>query len=119
MQWIFLIGNQSFGMKTIKNMQFLSDVISYDVSQIPGRYCVDFGEAHVFFDQDVDLIGFEDTLSIVPFGNPSIITVTFTSRECVEKILTQKDLPQDIYVDNDHGLVMPLKELILFGTPLN
>ncbi len=119
MQWFFLIGSQTFNLEAIKNLKILADVTSYDVKQIPGRFCVDFGDEHIFFDREVDLTSFEETLSAVPFDNPTIIMVSFTSQKCVETILTQKDLPQDIYVDNDHGLVIPLNEFILQGMPLN
>ena len=57
MQWFFLICSQTFNLEAIKNLKILADVTSYDVKQIPGRFCVDFGDEHIFFDREVDLTG--------------------------------------------------------------
>lgn len=48
MQWIILIGDENFNMSTIKSINHYGCIECYDVSSIEERYCVNFGEDHIF-----------------------------------------------------------------------
>ena len=50
MRWLILIGNEKFDLNTIKSIKHYGCVNCYDVPNIAGRYCVDFGKDHIFYD---------------------------------------------------------------------
>ena len=120
MQWIILIGDEKFDLNTIKAIKHNDSVSSYDVTELKGRYCVDFGEDHIFYDFD-DISGDyeENELSRLPYDNPNFIMMIYTSKNRIRSILKQDDFPGNIYVDNDCGLILPIKEFIELGMPLD
>lgn len=120
MQWIILIGDEKFDLNTIKAIKHNDSVSSYDVTELKGRYCVDFGEDHIFYDFD-DISGDyeENELSRLPYDNPNFIMMIYTSKSRIRSILKQDDFPNNIYVDNDFGLILPIKEFIELGMPLD
>ena len=119
MKWLILIGDANFGMDTIKSINHYGSVASYDVVEIDGRYCVDFGEDHIFYDEDSNISDYEEDLKLVPFTNPKILIMLFTSKECAKKILMQDNFPQDIYIDNDFGIITSIRNFISLGMPLD
>ena len=106
MKWIFLIGNETFNVETVKKLKHADMVCSYDED---GRYCVDFGDDHIFYEGDMPML---------PFINPTIIMMTYTSSERVRKVLSRDNFPKDIYIDNDFGLIVSLTEFINLGMPM-
>lgn len=120
MQWIILIGDEKFDLNTIKAIKHNDSVSSYDVTELKGRYCVDFGEDHIFYDFD-DISGDyeENELSRLPYDNPNFIIMIYTSKSRIRSILKQDDFPDNIYFDNDFGLILPIKEFIELGMPLD
>lgn len=121
MQWIILIGNQNLTLDRIKRVQHHNCVNSYDVGTIKNRYCVDFGDDHIFYDfEDTPFLDeYEnDELKNIPFKNPNFIIMTYTSLNIVREVLQQADFPNDIYVDNDFGLILPIKDFIALDMPV-
>ena len=57
MKWIFLIGNETFNVETVKKLKHADMVCSYDED---GRYCVDFGDDHIFYEQMTNIDEFEE-----------------------------------------------------------
>lgn len=90
------------------------------MSGIEGRYCINFGEDHIFYDYDEILDDFdEDELDKIPYSKPHFITMTYTSKSCVRNVLQQDNFPTDIYIDNDLGLILPVKKFVQQGMPLD
>ena len=120
MQWIILIGNENFDLNTIKTVEHYGSIDSYDVPEIEGRYCVDFGEDHIFYDY-VDIIEEyeKDELNEISYVNPSFIMMIYTSKTRIRNILKQDNFPDNIYIDNDFGVILPIKEFIEMGMPLD
>lgn len=106
----------------IKGFEHPNSINSYDVTEIKNRYCVDFGIDHIYYDYDETgtiLMDFEkEDLDKIPFKNPHIITMTYTSEDRLRNILQQNNLLKGIYVDNDHGLIIPIEEFVKLGMPL-
>lgn len=119
MKWIFLIGEEDFDINSLKKLEYSGASSTYDVKEIVGRYCLDYGDEHVYYDIVTDLTDFQDDISTIPYNNPSIVMMTYTSTEIVRGILRQKDFPKDIYIDNDLGLTVPLRDFIDLGMPMN
>lgn len=119
MKWIFLIGEEDFNISTLKTLKYSGINLAYEVDDIWGRYCLDYGDEHVFFDVVTDFDDFIEDIEIVPYKTPSIVMMTYTSAELARNILRQNDFPQDIYVDNDLGFIAPLKDFIDLGMPMN
>ena len=120
MQWIILIGDENFDMSTIKSINHYGSIECYDVSGIAGRYCVNFGEDHIFYDYDEISDDFdEDELNKIPYSNPHFLTMIYTSKSCVRNVLQQDNFPSDIYIDNDHGLILPIEKFVQQGMPLD
>jgi len=120
MKWILLIGDENFSLDIIKAINHKDCIRCCDVDE--NRFLVDFGTDHIFYDYDVTqttLMEYEkDELEKIPFKNPRIIIMTYTSEERLKDILKQNDFPKGIYVDNDFGLIVPLEEFIKLGIPL-
>lgn len=120
MQWIILIGDERFDLNKIKAIEHYGSIDSYDVPEIEGRYCVDFGDDHIFYDFNDMIEDYEkDELNNIPYDNPNFVTVIYTSKNCIRNILKQDDFPDIIYVDNGFGLILPIKEFIELGMPLD
>ena len=119
MQWIILIGDENFNLNALKSIKHKGCTRCYDVPGIKGRYCVEFEQEHIFYDFDLDVGELAENLSKVPYKKPHFIMMIYKSEELVKHILKLKDFPNTIYVDNDYGLVLPLKEFIEIGMPLD
>ena len=117
MQWIILIGDENFNLDVIKNIKHYESI---DSDEIDGnRYCVDYGKDHVFYDDPGNIIDDyeEESRLKIPFKNPNFIMMVYTSKNLMEKILQQDNYLQDVYIDNDHGKILPIKEFIKIGMP--
>lgn len=88
--------------------------------EIKGRHCVDYGTDHVFYDCGANLIEEyeKEDLPKIPFNNPNFIMMVYTSEDRVKKVLQQNNFLKGIYVDNDHGLIVPIEEFIHLGMPV-
>lgn len=119
MRWLILIGDEDFDLNTIKSLEHYGCIGCYDVPEIKGRYCVDYGEDHIFYDYDDGMDGYdEEDLLKIPYSNPHFITMIYTSETRVRNVLSQEKFP-NIYVDNDFGIILPLQEFIQYGMPLD
>lgn len=117
-QWITLIGDEHFGLEVIRSIEHEGCLDCYDVSGMD-RYCVDFGSDHIFYDCSDAITDYsEEDLRQVPYAKPQFVTMIYTSRECVKKVLSQKNYPTKIYIDNDYGTILPIEEFIESGMPL-
>lgn len=118
MQWITLIGDKNFNLNVLKSLKYNGSINCYDVSGFEQKYCVDFGTDHIFYDYITDITDFEDDLDKIPYLNPRFITMVYTSELRLKSILLQNDFPSNIYIDNDYGLIAPIKKFIELGMPL-
>jgi beta-glucanase (GH16 family) len=121
LQWIVLIGDENFNLSSIKSIIHNDAVQSYGVTEISGRYCFDFGKDHIFYDFSNDIINdyTPEELLKIPFKNPMFIMMVYTSEERMRKVLQQKNYLNNIYIDNDHGLIVPISEFIKHGMPVS
>ncbi len=119
MKWISLICKKDFDINLLKKIDYIGSVSAYDVKEIEGRFCVDYGDEHVFFDVINDCNDYEEELEKVPYFQPTIVMMSYTSIKIARNILIQADFPDDIYIDNDFGVVVPLKQFISMGMPMD
>lgn len=119
MRWSILIGDADFGLNTIKSIKHDGCVRCYDVELLGKRYCVDYGENHIYYDYNQNIDEFEEDFTKVPYLTPHFITMIYTSGECVKNVLQLESFPKNIYIDNDHGVVLPIEEFIRLGMPLD
>jgi len=121
MRWITLIGDESLCLDTIKKIEFYGSISRYEVTGIRNRYCVDYGNDHMFYDYLGDSVGDydEQDLKIIPFHKPHFIMIVYTSRERMNIVLKQNNFPKGIYVDNGNGHIIPIEELIELEMPLD
>ena len=118
MQWIILIGDENFDISSIKAIEHYESINCYDVDE--GRYCVDNGKDHIFYDLDNLTDDYEeDELLKIPFKNPRFIVMVYTSKELMKKILQQDNYLRNIYVDNDHECILPIEKFIEIGMPVD
>lgn len=120
MQWITLIGDENFSLNTIKAMEHHGSISCYDVPEMKARYCVDYGNDHIFYDDQGTLIGdYEETdLIKIPFKKPYFVIMTYTSEEILKRVLQQNNFLDGIYVDNGYDLIVPIEEFIKLGMPM-
>jgi hypothetical protein len=121
LQYIILIGNEELTLNSVKTIEHYGCISSYDVTEITGRFCVDYGKDHVFYDYDNSIKSdYEDyDLEKIPFSNPHFIMMVYKSEERMRNILCQKNFIKEIYVDNNYGLILPIEEFIKLGMPMD
>ncbi len=122
MNWILLIGDEKFNLDRIKAFKHPNSINCYDVTEIRNRFCVDFGTDHIFYDYNETgtiLMDYKkEELEKMPFKNPHVITMTYTSEKRLKNILQQKNFLEGIYVDNDYSLIIPIEEFVKLGMPI-
>ena len=114
MKWIILISDKPLCLDRIKNIVHDDSIGNYFVDK--NRVCVDFGDDHIFYDyvekneikNDYEL----DEWAKIPYDNPHFIMMVYTSDERLKKVLSQQNFLKDIYVDDDHGQILPIEEFI-------
>lgn len=113
MQWIILIGNEGFNLKLIRNLQH--NRANSSTSLTENRFVVDYGNDHVFYESVEDIINDyeEDDKKRIPFPNPQFIMMTYTNEKLMKQILSQKNFPRDIYIDDDNGNILPIEEFVI------
>ena len=116
MKYISILGDRNLTLTSIQNMKHSGAVRTYPVSDY--RFCAEFPDGHIFFDYDTDLSDWKDELEKLHFQAASVIMIVYQNAANVRHVLTQPDFPQDIYVDNDFGMLLPLKEYIAVGMPM-
>jgi hypothetical protein len=120
MQYIVLIGDNNLTLDAIKSVEHYGSIKRYEVPEIEGRYCVDYGKEHIFYDfesgveQDYE----KEDLQKIPFSEPHFIMMVYSSEKYMKRVLQQNNFLKGIYVDNDHGLILPLEEYIRLGMPV-
>ncbi|SHM39039.1 hypothetical protein [Ruminococcus flavefaciens] len=117
MKWITLIGDDTLTLKLIKDMKHTGALKAYDVKT--NRFCLEYSDGHILYDFDTDLSDWQDDLADLPFKATCCIMMIYTNSKNVRNELLQPDFPQNVYVDNDHGIILPLKEYIAVGMPMD
>ena len=99
MQYIILIGDQSFNLDSVKNVKHGDARCHIDES----RSSVDFGEDYIIYNFVADFINeyTKKERRKIPFGNPNFIIMAYKSIDRVRQVLKQNDFPKGIYVDDD------------------
>jgi hypothetical protein len=121
MKYIILIGDETLTLDSLKSIDHLGSVNGYDVTELNNRYCINFGSDHIFYDyegsstEDYE----ENDLKKIPYTNPNFIVMVYTSVERMKKVIQQENFLQNIYIDNDFGLIVPIEEFIKAGMPLH
>ena len=114
MQWIILIGDRNLTLDSVKAIKHFDSIKSYDVPEMGARYCVDYGDDHIFYDyedgEDAIRDFEEEDLKKIPFSNIHTITMVYQSEERMKEILRQDNFLRGIYIDDDHGHIMPIEE---------
>ncbi len=110
MEWVILIGSDDLDINSVRKIKHFGQNKVTDLS--PNRFVVDYGDEHVFYEYVEDLINDyeEEELKAIPFDNPHFIIMTYTSEELMKKILSQDNFLKDIYVDDDNGNILPIKQ---------
>ena len=116
MKWIGIIGDRNLTLASIQRMKHTGAVRTYHVSD--ERYCVEYPDGHIFFDYDTDLSDWKDDIDKLPFMAEAVIMIVYQNAANVRHVLMQTDFPQNVYVDNDFGVLLPLKDYIAAEMPM-
>ncbi|TCS94299.1 hypothetical protein [Hazenella coriacea] len=112
MHSIILIGDENFGIESVTQVSHAGNVKGYMLNKT--RYVVEFEDGHIYYDFIADIIDEydEEELLQIPFASPHFITMTYTSETLMMRTLLQNDFLRGIYIDNDHGMIIPIEEFI-------
>ncbi|OWA33547.1 hypothetical protein B9G55_19490 [Saccharibacillus sp. O16] len=112
MQWIILIGDETFNIHSIHSIKHFGENTVSGIED--NRFVVDYGEEHIFYHFSENIINdYEpEELQQIPFQNPRFILMIYKSKELMKKVLSQDNFVRGIYVDDDHGLILPIEEYI-------
>lgn len=116
MKTINILGDRNLTLANIQEMRHTGTIRTYYVSD--DRFCAEFPDGHIFFDNGTDLSDWQDELEKLPFQAAAVIMIVYRNAANVRHVLTQQDFPQDVYVDNDFGVLLPLDEYIAAGMPM-
>ncbi len=116
MKYISILGDKNLMLTSIQKMKHPSATKTYKVSV--DRFCVEFTDGHIFFDYDTDLSDWEDAIEKFPFQAAAVIMIVYQNSANVRHVITQQDFPQNVYVDNDFGVLLSLHEYIAAGMPM-
>ena len=116
MKWISILGDRNLALASIQRMEHTGAVRTYNVSD--DRFCAEYPDGHIFFDYDTDLSDWQDELEKLPFQAAAVIMIVYQNAATIRHVLTQPDFPQNVYVDNDFGVLLPLQEYIAAGMPM-
>ena len=116
MKWICILGDKNLTRTSIQNMKHPGAIRTYQVSD--DRFCAEYPDGHIFFDSGTDLSDWQDALEKLPFQAAAVIMIVYRNAADVRHVLTQPDFPQNVYVDNDFGVLLPLQEYIAAGMPM-
>ena len=121
MQYIILIGDEKLTLDSVKAIDHYGSASCHDVTEMKGRYCVDYGKDHIFYDYDNSVINdYEGSdLKKIPFKNPHFIMMAYKSEERMKSIISQANFLKGIFIDNDYGLIIPIEEFIKLGMPVD
>ena len=113
MQWIILIGNESFNLNRIRNLKHYGENKSTNLTE--NRFVVDYGYDHVFYESAAVIINDyeENDIKRIPFSNPQFIMMTYTNENLMKQILSQENFPRGIYIDDDNGNIVPIEDFIV------
>lgn len=128
MQWVFLIGDDSFTLNRFSKMHFKdSKKIILNGEQLEIRY--DTNDYAIFYKElnvndmkcDFDALEFEEYLQKLPFDDPRWIMLKYNNVSILRKIVSEKDFPTDVIIDCD-GVDLRLEEVFdksrIIGTEL-
>jgi hypothetical protein len=112
MQWIILIGDTDFNISSVRDIKHFGKNHTIDLT--PNRFVVDFGDGHVFYDYVEEIINDYETedLKKIPFPHPQFVMMIYTSEDLMKNIVCQENFLKGIYVDDDHGSILPIEEFI-------
>lgn len=110
------IGDRNLTLAAIQTMQHTDAVRAYHVSD--DRFCVEYPDGHIFFDYDTDLSDWQEEIDKLLFRAGAVIMIVYQNAADVRHVLTQTDFPQNVYVDNDFGVLLPLQGFIAAGMPM-
>ena len=118
MQWIFLIGDDSFTLNCFSEMDFKDSqkIISND-DQVEVIYNDNDYVVFCKEENSDDMVSsfesseFEKYLQKLPFDDPKWIMVKFNNAKILKKILSENGFPTDVIIDCD-GLDLGLEEAV-------
>ena len=116
MKSINILGDRNLALTSIQKMKHPGAVRTYSVSD--DRFCAEFPDGHIFFDYDTNLSDWQYELEKLPFPAAAVIMIVYRNAANVRHVLTQPDFPQNVYVDNDFDVLLPLQEYIAAGMPM-
>lgn len=118
MDWIVLIGDENLNLSRIRDINYTGAIDTYDVKDIPNRFCVEYHKEYIFYDYESDLTDYKETLESIPILSPNVIVMSYSSSSLIRRVISQHDFPRDIYIDNTAGKILPIEEFIRKGIPL-
>jgi len=134
---ILLIGDKNLSLKDLEKVNHIGSTKSYYCDDL--RYVVEFGDVisarkhrHLLGLSKNHLVGSyadhiryvfgtsseewvflefsEEDMAKVPFKAEVFIIMEFRHKETMKRILRQLDFPQNIYVEDNYGSILPLSE---------
>lgn len=117
MQWVFIIGDDSFTLNSFSKMQFNdSKKILINDNQIEIQF--DNNDYAIFYKEnnsddmksDFEPSEFEEYLQKLPFDDPRWIMLKYNNISILRKIVSEKEFPTDVLIDCD-GVDLGLEEV--------
>ncbi len=116
MQWVFLIGDDSFSLNSFSNMKFHGSIQTFRNEK---RMIIRYANDNYAILEEYDIqnikcdfapLEFEEYLQKLPFDVPKWIMLKYNNIIILKKIISEKYFPEDVIIDCD-GLNLGLKEV--------
>lgn len=111
MNSVILIGDDRLLISNLENIKF-NDCIS--VNMIENRLAFEFIDGRVYFDSinDVSCEYELEEIKRIPIDNPRFISLAYTSKKILKKILLQIQKIGNLMIDDDMGNIIALNDYL-------
>lgn len=76
------------------------------------RYSIEYKKDYIYYDFVKDLINYYEKNDVIkiPFSNPNFILMSCSSKDILNKVLSQDNFPKEVYIDDDKGRIVPVEK---------
>lgn len=109
---LILIGDSSFSIREISKLPHNRSVKAYFVDET--KYTVEYFDCRIYYEEVSNLINDYEICEKekISFDNPVFITMSSYSFELLREVIIDKSFFNDIIIDNDHGLILPIQQFV-------
>lgn len=111
MNSIILIGDDKLSVSNLEKTDFENCIC---VNRTDSGLALEFIDGRIYFDilEDVSYEYEPDEIKKIPIVNPRFVSLAFSSKELLKKVLLKIDHFESLIVDDDMGNIIPYNDYV-------